>query len=106
MVKIVTLWNLRPEINPEDFEKHYFEVHVPLVRRLPGLKKYRVSKVRQSKTRKATFYRMAEVYWEDVEAIRRMANSPEIAKVTHDEGFYSKVTDLVEFVCEEQEIEL
>ena len=106
MVKIVSFWDLRPGIRPEDFEKHYFEVHVPLVRKLPGLKKYRVSKARPSKTRKVPFYRMAEVYWEDVEGIRRMASSPEISKVTKDEGFYSKVTDLVEFVCEEQEVEL
>ena len=106
MVKIVTLWNLRPGVTQEEFEKHYLEVHVPLVKKLPELKKYTVSKIRASKNQKAPYYRMAEVYWEDVEAIRRMANSPEIAKVTRDEGFYSKVTDLVEFVCEEQEIEL
>jgi uncharacterized protein (TIGR02118 family) len=30
--------------NPEAFDKHYFEVHVPLAKKLPGLKKYEVSK--------------------------------------------------------------
>lgn len=33
--------------NPKDpaaFDKHYFEVHVPLARQLPGLLKYEVSK--------------------------------------------------------------
>lgn len=33
--------------NPKDpaaFDKHYFEVHVPLAKQLPGLRKYEVSK--------------------------------------------------------------
>jgi len=30
--------------DPEAFDKHYFEVHVPLAKQLPGLIKYEVSK--------------------------------------------------------------
>ena len=106
MVKIVSLWNLRPGVTPEEFERHYLEVHVPLVKQLPGLKKYTLSKVRSSKTRKVPFYRMVHLCWEDIEAIRRMTSSPEDSKVASDEGFFLKVTDLIEFVCEDQKIAL
>ncbi|MFT4257626.1 MAG: EthD family reductase [Pseudoxanthomonas sp.] len=30
--------------DPDAFDKHYFETHVPLAKRLPGLIKYEVSK--------------------------------------------------------------
>ena len=30
--------------DPEAFDRHYFDVHVPMARRLLGLKKYEVSK--------------------------------------------------------------
>jgi uncharacterized protein (TIGR02118 family) len=33
----------KPE-DPAAFDKHYFEVHVPLAKQLPGLRKYEVSK--------------------------------------------------------------
>ena len=34
----------RTPANKEAFDKHYFDVHVPLAKKLPGLKKYEVSK--------------------------------------------------------------
>lgn len=34
----------RTPANPEAFDRHYFEVHLPLAKKLPGLKKYEVSK--------------------------------------------------------------
>ena len=34
----------RTPSNAEAFDKHYFEVHAPLAKKLPGLKKYEVSK--------------------------------------------------------------
>lgn len=30
--------------DPDAFNKHYFDVHVPLAKQLPGLKKYEVSR--------------------------------------------------------------
>ena len=106
MVKMVSLWNLRPGVTPEDFEKQYFEVHVPLARRLPGLKRYQVSKVRPSKNRETPFYRMAQLYWEDMEALRRMMSSPQASKVANDQGFHSKIKDFVQIICDEKEIDL
>jgi uncharacterized protein (TIGR02118 family) len=34
----------RTPLHPEAFDKHYFEVHAPLAKKLPGLRKYEVSK--------------------------------------------------------------
>ena len=34
----------RPPANKQEFDTHYFGVHVPLAKKLPGLRKYEVSK--------------------------------------------------------------
>lgn len=34
----------RTPANPEAFDQHYFNVHIPLAKQLPGLIKYEVSK--------------------------------------------------------------
>ena len=31
-------------VDPATFDKHYFDVHIPLAKELPGLKRYEVSK--------------------------------------------------------------
>lgn len=42
MARMVVIY--RKPKDPEAFDKHYYEVHVPLAKQLPGLRKYEVSK--------------------------------------------------------------
>ena len=42
MARMVVIYRT-PE-NVDDFDRHYFEVHIPLAKNLPGLRKYEVSK--------------------------------------------------------------
>lgn len=42
MARMVVIYK-KPK-DPVAFDKHYFEVHVPLAKQLPGLVKYEVSK--------------------------------------------------------------
>jgi uncharacterized protein (TIGR02118 family) len=42
MARMVVIYK-KPK-DPAAFDKHYFEVHVPLAKQLPGLRKYEVSK--------------------------------------------------------------
>src|SRR5215470_17666377 len=42
MARMVVIY--RPPPDTRAFDSHYFEVHVPLAKRLPGLRKYEVSK--------------------------------------------------------------
>lgn len=41
MARMVVIY--RKPADPVEFEKHYFGVHVPLAKQLPGLRKYEVS---------------------------------------------------------------
>lgn len=106
MFKLVTLLKLRPGADIDSFERHYREVHIPLARRLPGLKKYTRSLVHPSPRREAPYYRVAELYFEDYASLRHALASTESQTVLKDAGFFCQVEDMVQFIAEEEELPL
>ena len=52
------------------FDKHYFEVHVPLAKQLPGLKKYEVSRGPITALAGGEAYMVAALHFEDLATIR------------------------------------
>jgi uncharacterized protein (TIGR02118 family) len=69
MVRLMVLY---PRLaDPVEFERHYFTVHVPIVRRLPGLRRYNVGR-RPSRVRGPEPYQfVAELDWEDLDSMER-----------------------------------
>lgn len=63
MVKLVALY--KKPVDVDAFETHYREIHTPLVRTMPGLKKLEVSRMTGSPGGEPKFYLMAEMYFED-----------------------------------------
>lgn len=58
---------------PQDtaaFDKHYFEVHVPLAKKLPGLRRYEVSRGAITALAGGEAYMVAELHFDDLAAIR------------------------------------
>ena len=103
MVKVVTFWRLRDGVNAEDAEEQYLEVHVPMAKKIPGLRKYTIAKTRG---RNPAFYRLAELYFEDMDAVKKGLSSPEGEATLVDEGFRSLITDMTVVFCEEEEVKL
>jgi uncharacterized protein (TIGR02118 family) len=62
--------------DPEAFDRHYREVHVPLCRRLPGLRRYTVSRD-VAAVRGAPYYLVAELDWDTMEDLRTAFASAE-----------------------------
>ena len=64
--------------NVEEFDRHYFEVHVPLAKRIPGLRKYEVS-VGPIATPigAANVHRIGTLHFDDLAAIRMAFASPQ-----------------------------
>jgi len=79
MVRLLVLYNT-PE-NPEAFDRHYNEIHIPLAKRLPGLLRYTVSRNISVARGGKEFYLVAELDWENPEAMRA-AMASEIGKET------------------------
>ncbi len=64
--------------DPKAFDQHYFSVHVPMAKKLPGLRKYDVSRGSiLTPAGGATPYLIATLHFDDVPAIRSAFGSPE-----------------------------
>jgi uncharacterized protein (TIGR02118 family) len=59
------------------FEEHYLSVHVPLAKRLPGLRRYAVSRNVTTIRGDDTTYLVAELEWDSIESLRAAFASPE-----------------------------
>lgn len=76
MARMVVIWK-----NPKDvaaFDRHYFETHIPLAKKLPGLRKYEVSQgpiVTPHGT--SDFHLVATLHFDDLAAIKTAFASPE-----------------------------
>ena len=75
MVKLVALYKT-PE-DKDEFDKHYFDVHMPLVNKIPGLIKSEVSKLKALPGTESGYYMIAEMYYKDMDSFNEAMASPE-----------------------------
>ena len=67
--------------DPEAFDRHYREVHIPLGSRLPGLRRYTVGRDAAA-VRGAPYYLVAELEWDTMDDLRATFASPTGARWT------------------------
>lgn len=82
MTKLIALY--RKPADTAEFDKHYFEVHTPLVKQYPGLRKLEITKVTGAPIGEAKFYLMAEMYFDNKEAMDAAMASKEGKAVAKD----------------------
>ncbi len=75
MIKLVAMYKTPSDV--EMFEKHYFEKHMPLVEKIPGLIKSEVSKLKDLPGTETNYYLMTEMYYEDMDSFNAAMASPE-----------------------------
>ena len=76
MVKLIALYK-HPE-NKEAFDEHYFNVHVPITAKIPGLREMKVTKGTGSPMGgEAKYYLICEMYYDSIEAFKSGLRSPE-----------------------------
>ncbi|ERI08152.1 EthD family reductase [Aneurinibacillus aneurinilyticus] len=93
MVKLVAIYR-KPE-NIETFDEHYFNVHAPLVEKMPGLKKLEVNKVYGSPMGESNLHLLAEMYFDNKEALNAAMTSPEGKAAAKDlMGFAGKIVSM------------
>ena len=77
MFKFVALWNIKPGISEEDFERWYAEQHMGDAKRIPRLIKYTVNLVDTPDNSPSRYYRMAELCFRTREDFEKAFISPE-----------------------------
>jgi uncharacterized protein (TIGR02118 family) len=75
VVRFIVIWQKTPS-DVEAFDRHYREVHIPLGKSLPGLRRYSLSR-NLNPVRGEAPYRVAELDFDDADALRRAFESPE-----------------------------
>lgn len=75
MAKLVALY--KKPANPEEFDAQYFNEHVPLVNKIPGLRRCEVAKVTGSPAGECEYYMIAELYFDSMDELKAGMGSPE-----------------------------
>jgi len=103
MVKLVAVIRKRDGTMPEEFLRYWREVHAPIVARLPGLRRYVISPAVGRGT--GTEYDgIAELWFEDREALERVMASPEWREVSADTPLFVEAESIIIFPTQEETI--
>jgi uncharacterized protein (TIGR02118 family) len=78
MVKLIAMF--RKPVDVQAFDRAYFETHIPLVNKVPGLQRVEVSRITGGLGGEPDFYLIAELYFPDKETMDHAMASPENAE--------------------------
>jgi uncharacterized protein (TIGR02118 family) len=70
--------------DPKKFDDYYKNVHIPLAKKIPGIKKIIISKVKGVAVGKANYYQVVEAYFDDMESLKKAAESKETKEAMKD----------------------
>lgn len=68
MVKAILGYDIMPGMSIEEYEKWLREIHIPDLRRIPGLRKIVFNTVSNVVLGETTFYRIAELHYDDMQS--------------------------------------
>jgi uncharacterized protein (TIGR02118 family) len=88
MAQMVVIYRTPKDV--EAFDRHYFETHVPLAKKLPGLRRYEISDGAIITTvGNPDVYRIGTVHFDDLAAIKRACASPQGQAAAADRKLYA-----------------
>ena len=94
MIKLAGTWHIKAGDDVEAIDRHYFDVHVPNVRRLPKLKRHVIGQaIGDAAGGNPACYRTAEIWFENREDFDAAMASPEWQAIA-DDGFMPSVAGL------------
>ena len=76
MVRFINLWKGTPG-DVEAFERHYREVHIPLAKKLAGLRRYTLSRNMSPLRGGEPYYQIGELDFDDMASLQHAFQSPE-----------------------------
>lgn len=84
MIKLVVLYNHPPD--PDVFDDHYVNTHLPLARAIPQLQRIEATRLEGVRGGgRAPYHAMAELWYSDEEAMAAAAASPEYQRALADQ---------------------
>lgn len=75
MVKLIALYK-QPE-DKQAFDEHYQNVHTPITKKIPGLRKMEVTKIVGAPGGESKYYLLCEMYYDDHESLKQAMKTDE-----------------------------
>lgn len=106
MIKLVYCITRRPEMTLDQFSRYWRDVHGPIGRRIPGLRRLVQSHrlPHPQELARMDFDGMAELWFDDLSALEAARRSPEWRVSSADEANFIDETRTAVFITEEREI--
>ena len=107
MIKLVYCITKKPGMSDAEFSRYWKDVHGPIGRRIPGLKKLVQSHTipNTGGIHRSDFDGMAELWFEDMEALLAARQSAEWKASSEDEENFIDHNKVAFFITEEHEIQ-
>jgi uncharacterized protein (TIGR02118 family) len=107
MVKVIVLLPRRADLSPEAFKQHMRETHLPLVTKLPGLRRLMLNWVLADPNQPPPAYdAVSEDWFEDAAAMGAALASPEAQAVAADMPNFLDPSRSAFLVVEEEDVPL
>jgi len=103
MVKMIAFFKRKPGMSVEDFQSYWRTSHADIVVKLPGIRRYVQSHTILSGYRKGepVYDGMAELWFDNTDAMRAQAGTPEFAAVQADEPNFMDVSSSGSIITQE-----
>jgi len=82
MIKLIALF--RKPADTAEFDKHYNEVHTPLVKKYPDMRKLEITRITGAPIGETKYYLVCEMYWDSKDDMDKALASPEGRAVAKD----------------------
>lgn len=82
MIKLIALF--RKPADTAEFDKHYNEVHTPLVKKYPGMRKLEITRITGAPIGETKYHLLCEMYWDSKDDMDKALASPEGRAVAKD----------------------
>jgi uncharacterized protein (TIGR02118 family) len=108
MIKSIGLLTRKDGLSHEDFVKHWLEIHAPLAREVPGVRRYVQSHILAERTRpdipttNVEIDGIAELWYDNREAMERANATPEAKRLHADGALF--IGQIKSYIAEEQVI--
>jgi uncharacterized protein (TIGR02118 family) len=104
MVKLVAMFNLPEGTDEVEFENYFVKKHVQEAAQIPRLRRYTIGKVVGSPAGNPAWYRVNELWFDNVSAAMKAFNSKIAVDCTND--LMPRVKDFTPVFVKDQEVKL
>jgi len=105
MVKAILGYDIMPGMKVDAYEKWLREIHLPDLARIPGLRRVVFNTVKGLVKGETTFYRIAELHYESMEAFEKAKKWREENPVSKERSPEGKTDFKFYVVCESEEVD-